>query len=83
MTATIFSQKEQELGTIIEEERLKPEETKKFIENSMQAGEFRTYGTEIVDLMPKLSRFESDRPAKKAAVVNRLKSFFDKFLGLG
>ena len=79
----LAKKKEQELGTIIEEERLKPEETKKFIENSMQAGEFRTYGTEIVDLMPKLSRFESDRPAKKAAVVNRLKSFFDKFLGLG
>ena len=70
-----------DIEDIIEEERLEPEETKKFIENSMQSGEFRTYGTEIVDLMPKLSRFESDRPAKKAAVVNRLKSFFDKFLG--
>ena len=72
-----------DIEAIIEEERLKPEETIKFIENLMQAGEFQAYGTEIVDLRPKLSRFERDRPAKKAAVVNRLKSFFDKFLGLG
>ena len=43
----VAERKEQELETIIKEERLKPEETRKFIEASMQAGEIRTVGTDI------------------------------------
>ena len=49
----VAERKEQELETIIKEEKLKPEETRKFIEASMQAGEIRTVGTDIDKLMPR------------------------------
>ncbi len=76
--------KEQELETIIKEERLKPEETRKFIEASMQAGEIRTVGTDIDKLMPPMSLFGGgDRAKKKQTIVEKLKSFFEKFLAIG
>ena len=80
----VAERKEQELETIIKEERLKPEETRKFIEASMQAGEIRTVGTDIDKLMPPISRFGGgDRAKKKQTIVEKLKSFFEKFLGIG
>ena len=50
----VAERKEQELETIIREEKLKPDETRKFIEASMQTGEIRTVGTDIDKLMPPL-----------------------------
>ena len=80
----VAERKEQELETIIKEERLKPEETRKFIEASMQAGEIRTVGTDIDKLMPPVSRFGGgNRAAKKQNIIERLKAFFEKFFGIG
>lgn len=80
----VAERKEQELETIIKEERLKPEETRKFIEASMQAGESRTVGTDIDKLMPPVSRFGGgNRAAKKQNIIERLKAFFEKFFGIG
>ena len=80
----VAERKEQELETIIKEEKLKPEETRKFIEASMQAGEIRTVGTDIDKLMPPVSRFGSgNRAAKKQNIIERLKAFFEKFFGIG
>lgn len=80
----VAERKEQELETIINEERLKPEETRKFIEASMQAGESRTVGTDIDKLMPPVSRFGGgNRAAKKQNIIERLKAFFEKFFGIG
>lgn len=71
----VAERKEQELETIIKEERLKPEETRKFIEASMQAGESRTVGTDIDKLMPPVSRFGGgNRAAKKQNIIERLKA---------
>lgn len=79
----VIRQKEQELAAIITEERLKPEETRQFIETALQAGEIKTTGTDIDRLMPPVSRFGGgNRAAKKQRVIDRLKTFFDKFFGI-
>jgi len=80
----VAEQKEKELVAIITEEKLKPEETRKFIELSLQAGEIKTTGTDIDKLMPPVSRFGGgNRAAKKQTVIERLKAFFDRFFGVG
>lgn len=80
----VAEQKEKELTAIIEEEKLKPEETRKFIETSLQAGEIKTTGTDIDKLMPPISRFGGgNRAAKKQGVIEKLKAFFEKFFGIG
>ena len=80
----VSEQKEAELERIIAEENLKPEETRKFIELSLQAGEIKTSGTDIDKLMPAVSRFGGgNRAEKKNNIITRLKAFFDRFFGLG
>ena len=77
----VAERKEQELETIIKEERLKPEETRKFIEASIQADEIRTVGTDIDKLMPPASHFGGgNRAAKKQNIIERLKAFFGQLL---
>jgi type I restriction enzyme R subunit len=79
----VTQQKEQELETIITEEKLKPEETHQFIEASMQIGEIKTTGTDIDRLMPPVSRFGGGhRTAKKQGIIDKLKAFFEKFFGI-
>ena len=76
----IAEQKEAELQKIIAEERLKEEETRKFIEMSMLAGEIKTTGTDIDKLLPPASRFGGgNRSVKKQTVIERLKAFFERF----
>ena len=80
----VAEQKEKELVAIITEEKLKSEQTRKFIELFLQAGEIKTTGTDIDKLMPPVSRFGGgNRAAKKQTVIERLKAFFDRFFGVG
>lgn len=72
-------QKEQELETIIAEERLKPEETRRFVEASFRDGSIRENGTEVAAILPPMSRFSKDRATKKETVLSRLKAFFERF----
>lgn len=79
----VREEKEKDLEKVIEEEKLKPEETKKFIDNSLRDGNFKTTGTDIDKLLPPVSRFSSEnRGLKKQGVIDKLKGFFDKYLGL-
>ena len=76
--------RERELRIIIEEERLKEDETRKFLENAFREGEVKTVGTDIDKIMPPVSRFGGgNRANKKKTVINRLKAYFDKFYGIG
>lgn len=76
--------REEELLQIIDEEKLKGIETKKFIENAFRDGEIKTTGTEIDKLMPAVSRFGGgSRAAKKQIVIDKLKTFFEKYYGIG
>lgn len=70
-----------EIQSLIDEENLKPEETKKYIENALQDGTVKTTGTEIDKLMPSISRFNnSGRTEKKATVTRKIQDIFDKYL---
>ena len=78
----VLEQKEQDLSEIIEKERLKPEETRKFIGNSFRDGTIKTTGTDIDKIMPPVSRFGGGREVKKQGVIEKLTSFFEKYFGL-
>lgn len=80
----VAREKEKELVSIITDERLKPEETRKFIDNSFRDGVLKTTGTDIDKLMPPVSRFgDSHRAEKKQTIVERLNAFFERFFGIG
>lgn len=80
----VVEQREQELETIITEEKLKPEDTRKFLKNAFRDGEIKTAGTDIDKIMPPVSRFGSGgRAKKKQGVIDKLKAFFEKYFGIG
>ena len=80
----VVEMREQELVVIIEEERLKPVETRLFLENAFREGEVKTVGTDIDKILPPVSRFGGgNRAAKKKIVIARLKAYFEKYYGLG
>ena len=80
----VAEKREEELVQIIKEEKLKEAETRRFIENAFRDGEIKTTGTDIDRLMPPISRFGGgDRRTKKQGVIDKLKSFFEKFFGVG
>ena len=78
----VAEMREKELRQIIVEERLKEAETRRFIENAFKYGEIKTTGTDIDKCMPPASRFGGDRAVKKQEVIDRLKSFFQKYYGV-
>ncbi|NLZ83949.1 MAG: type I restriction endonuclease subunit R, partial [Clostridiales bacterium] len=79
----VVKQREQDLMAIITEEELKPEDTRRFIENAFRDGEIKTAGTDIDKIMPPLSRFGGGvRAKKKQNIIDKLKTFFEKYLGL-
>ncbi|SDN56463.1 type I restriction endonuclease subunit R [Acetanaerobacterium elongatum] len=79
----VIEQKEADLTAIITEENLKPDEARKFIENSLRDGTLKTTGTDIDKIMPPVSRFGSgSRAAKKQGIIEKLKVFFEKYFGL-
>lgn len=72
-----------ELQEIIESEHLKPEETEKFIESSFRDGQVRTTGTDIDKILPPMSRFGGgNRKEKKKTVIEKIRTFFEKYFGL-
>lgn len=80
----VVKQREEELQTIITEEKLKPDDTRKFLENAFRDGEIKTIGTEIDKIMPPVSRFGGGvRAQKKQSVIDKLKAYFEKFFGIG
>ena len=80
----VVKQREEDLETIITEEKLKPEDTRKFLENAFREGEIKTAGTDIDKLMPPVSRFgDSGRAKKKQGIIDKLKLFFEKYFGIG
>lgn len=80
----VAEKQEEELIQIIKEEKLKEPETRKFIENAFRDGEIKTTGTDIDRLMPPISRFGGgSRTTKKQGVIDKLKSFFEKFFDVG
>lgn len=67
---------------MIGSERLKPDETKNFVDNAFRSGALKTTGTDIDLIMPPVSRFGGGRAAKKEGVIRKLMDFFEKYAGL-
>lgn len=78
----LHERKEADISAIIEEEKLKPEETRRFIDNAFRDGMLKTTGTAIDKIMPPVSRFGGGRAAKKQGIIEKLMYFFEKYLGL-
>ncbi len=79
----VREQSEADIQTLIAEEKLKPEEARKFLENAFRDGVLKTTGTDIDKLMPPVSRFGGgSRDKKKRTVIEKLKGFFEKYFGL-
>ena len=61
----VAEERERELTQIIQEEKLKEAETRRYVENAFRDGEISTSGTDIDKLMPPISRFGGNRAQKK------------------
>ena len=80
----VAEEKEHQLATIIQEENLKDEETRHFMDRAFRDGSVKTTGTDIDKLMPPISRFGGgNRAVKKRTVIEKLTAFFDRFFGIG
>ncbi|RJT97372.1 type I restriction endonuclease subunit R [Arthrobacter frigidicola] len=73
-----------ELEAIVAEHRLKPDQTREFIDAAFRDGQLRTTGTEITRILPPVSRFrrEAGHGDLKRRVVEALTGFFNRFVGL-
>jgi type I restriction enzyme R subunit len=75
--------KEADISAIIEEEKLKPEDTRRFIDNAFRDRMLKTTGTAIDKIMPPVSRFASvGRDKRKQNIIEKLVRFFEKYSGL-
>lgn len=70
---------------IVQEENLKPEETKSFVHDVFQDGSIPTTGTTITKILPPISRFAEGNPyaIKKRTVLEKLSVLFERYFGLG
>lgn len=80
----VREQREADIQSLIAEEKLKPEETKKFVANAFRDGVLKTTGTDVDRILPPVSRFGGggSRDKKKQTVIEKLKAFFEKYFGL-
>jgi len=82
--AHVAARKTAELDQIIDEEGLKPEETRRFIEMAFRDGAIQATGTAITKVLPPVSRFSAGggHGEKKQRVLTKLAAFFERFFGL-
>lgn len=83
-SAFILERKESDLSQIIDGEKLKPEETRRFVDGAFRDGALKTTGMDIDQILPPISRFSGGgkRAAKKQGVIKKLMAFFEKYFGL-
>jgi type I restriction enzyme, R subunit len=82
--AHVSARKTAELDQIIDEEGLKPEETRRFIETAFRDGAIQTTGTAITKVLPPVSRFAAGgvHGDMKQRVLAKLATFFERFFDL-
>ncbi len=79
----LHAQKEADINKIIADEKLKDEETRRFIDNAFRDGSLKTTGTAIDKILPPVSRFaKGGRTERKLSIIEKLLQFFEKYLGL-
>ena len=79
----VKEQKEKDIKELIEENKLKPDETRKFLDNAFRDGVIKTTGTDIDKMLPPMSRFGGgNREQQKNSIIEKLKEFYEKYFGL-
>jgi type I restriction enzyme R subunit len=79
----VSERKEEDLNALIAGEKLRDEETRRFIDIAFRDGALKTTGTDIDKIMPPISRFGGgNRDAKKQGIIEKLTDFFNKYSGL-
>lgn len=79
----VSEQKAADLSLLIRDEKLKPEETAKFIANALRDGLLKTTGRDFDRLLPSVSRFSGEnRTTIKQRIIVKLTAFFEKYVGL-
>ena len=82
-TAFVKEQKEHDLETLIKEENLNSEETRKFLDNSFRDGQVKTTGTDIERILPPMRRFGGDnKTERKQTIIEKISKFFEKYFGI-
>lgn len=82
--AYVDAKRAAELDAIISIERLKPEETKAFVDQAFRDGGIPVTGTAITKILPPASRFSAvgGHGENKQRVLQKLGDFFERFSGL-
>ena len=72
------------MSSIIKNERLNPEETKKFIDQAFEDGYVTSIGLAITNVLPPMPLFggAANREKKKETVLTKLTGFFNKFFNV-
>lgn len=86
--AFISQRREQELGTLIEEERLREPAARDFMESAFDAGEVPRIGTDIGKVLPRMSFFGNttggeSRAEVKERVLDKMTEFLERYEPLG
>lgn len=80
----VAKQREKAIAELIKSENLKDAETHEFVDNAFRNGEIKTTGTDIDKILPPVSRFGGgNREVKKQGVIDELRAFFERFIGVG
>jgi type I restriction enzyme R subunit len=83
----VTARKTTELDQLIERERLKPEETRTFMNAAFRDGTVQTAGSAIGRLLPPTTRFGAGAAEryveKRTEVLDALTAYFERFFGLG
>ena len=81
----ISQEKENELKTIIAQEKLKEKPTRAFIEQAFKDGHLSGMGTAIKDIMPNIGLFgkaKNLRAQTKERIMESLKAFFNRYYNI-
>jgi len=82
--AFITQRKNAELENLIQEEKLKASQTRRFIQRAFRDGELKTAGQAVSNILPPISRIIQDKHyvLTKQRVLDKLYAFFERFFGL-
>jgi type I restriction enzyme R subunit len=80
----VSEKQKEELNRLIADENLNKAETEKFVKNAFRDGFISETGTAVTKILPPLNPFAPDNQyaVKKQSVIEKLKSFLEKFLGI-
>ena len=73
----------EEANALIQTEKLKEDEAKRYITRSLKRGYASEHGTELNEILPKMSPLNPKYLSKKQSVFEKVAAFVEKFKGVG